>query len=362
MKGQNHSDPSEFSERAMAMLGHELDNVLNGLLGMTRLLRESGLSQEQDRWSRAIEQSGWQLRQLVSTFRSGPAPADRGPALRILPVDAIDLLEQVLISHAPAAAVNGNRLLLTVEPDVPGIWHCDPCRLRQVIDNLLGNAIKFTAGGEVRVHAARARQGSDRLRLSVVDSGPGIGPAAGKRIFEAGEQGHEKIRRDFGGSGLGLFICRSVVAAMGGTLHWSTPACGGARFEARLPGMLREEEAVSARAPSLLREVNCVLQLREPVRGSVAGWLARLGVRWHDACSTAPPPGAGALLVGVSELDAGAEQPGPTLLLTPLNECDRLTGGKSVAPPILGCSLGPVLLGMVLEWLWVRNDRRDSIR
>jgi hypothetical protein len=361
MKGQNHSDPAARSDRAMAMLGHELDNVLNGLLGLTQLLRESGLSPEQDRWSRAIEQSGWQLRQLVSTFRSGRSPVDRGPALHTLPVDAIDLLEQVLISHAPAAAANGNRLLLTVEPEVPGIWHCDPCRLRQVIDNLLANALKFTRGGEVRVHAARSRHGPDRLHLSVVDSGPGIDPAAGKRIFEAWEQGHEHIRRDFGGSGLGLFICRSVVAAMGGTLRWTAPASGGARFEAQLPGMFRGEVTVSAQAPSLLRKVHCVLELREPVRGSVAGWLARLGVRWHDACATAPPPGVGALLVGVSEIHAGAEQPGPTLLLTPLQECDSLSGARSVAPPILGCSLGPVLLGMVLEWLWVRRDRRDSI-
>ena len=83
MKGRNHRNPSGRNERAMAMLGHELDNVLNGLLGMTQLLRESGLSPEQDRWSCAIEQSGRQLRRLVATFRSGAGPVDRSPALRI---------------------------------------------------------------------------------------------------------------------------------------------------------------------------------------------------------------------------------------------------------------------------------------
>jgi hypothetical protein len=344
----------------MAMLGHELDNVLNGLLGMTRLLRESGLNLEQDRWSRAIEQSGRQMRGLVSTFRSSPGPEGRRPLLCARPSDGIDLLEQVLISHAPSAVANGNRLLLTVEPDVPGIWHCDPCLLRQVIDNLLGNAIKFTAGGEVWLRAARVRQGSDQLCISVVDSGPGIDPAVGNRIFEAWEQGHESIHRNFGGSGLGLFICRSAVQAMGGTLHWSTPAAGGACFEARLPGLLREDEAVLARAPRLLREVHCVLQLREPLRGSVAGWLSRLGVHWHDGGATTPLPGAAWLRIGVSELDVDAAQPAPTILLTPLNECGSLSGARSVAAPILGCSLGPALLAMVLEWLWVRNDRRDS--
>jgi hypothetical protein len=160
---------------------------------------------------------------------------------------------------------------------------------------------------------------------------------------------------------LGLYVCRAAVEAMGGTLSWSTPASGGACFEACLPGMLREEGVASARAPRLLREIHCVLQLREPLRGSVAGWLARLGVRWHDACAHAPPPGAGALLIGVSELEADAGQPGPTLLLKPVIEGGRLCGGKSVAAPILGCSLGPALFAMALEWLWVRNDKRDSV-
>lgn len=360
MKGRNHRNPSGRNERAMAMLGHELDNVLNGLLGMTQLLRESGLSPEQDRWSCAIEQSGRQMRRLVARFRSGAGPVDRSPALGALRIDGIELLEQVVISHAPAAAANGNRLLLTVEPDVPDYWHCDPCLLRQVIDNLLGNAIKFTAGGEVLLRAARAPQGADQLRMLVVDSGPGIDPAVGSRMFEAWEQGGERIARDFGGSGLGLFICQRAVTAMSGALHWSAPAAGGACFEARLPGIFCEEAAGSARVPRLLREVHCLLRLREPLRESVAGWLARLGVQWQDASAAAPQPGPGAFAVGVSELETGAGQPGPDLVLTPLNERGRRSGGRSVAAPILGCSLGPALLGMVLEWLWVRDERQDS--
>jgi Histidine kinase-, DNA gyrase B-, and HSP90-like ATPase len=361
MKGQNHSDPSLYDERAMAMLGHELDNVLNGLLGMTRLLRESGLNPEQERWSRAIEQSGRQMHRLVACFRSGPGPSDREPLPCALPTDGIDLLEQALISHTPSALASGNRLLMTVEPDVPYTWHCDPCRLRQVIDNLLGNALKFTTAGEVRLHAARACPGSDRLRIRVLDSGPGIDPAVGNRIFEPWEQGHEDIRRDFGGSGLGLYICQLAAMAMGGTLSWSTPGSGGACFEACFPGMLRDEGEPPERAPRLLRRVHCVLHLREPLRGSVIGWLARLGVGWHDAGATTPPAASGGLLISVSELPVGADPPGPTLLLKPVHEGGRSCGDRSVAAPILGCNLGPALFGMVLEWWWVSDERRDSI-
>ena len=361
MKGRNHRDPSLCSERAMAVLGHELDNVLNGLLGMMQLLRESGLSPEQDRWSRAIEQSGRQMHRLVSNFRPSPDQPERRPRPCPTTLDGIDLLEQVLISHAPSAAAHGNRLLLTVAPDVPEVWHCDPCLLRQVIDNLLGNALKFTAGGEVRLCAARAHQGMDRLRITVVDSGPGIDPAMGNRIFEAWEQGDERIRHTFGGSGLGLYICQSAVLAMGGTLRWSKPAAGGACFEVHLPGILREEQAVPAKAPGLLREVHCLLQLHEPLRGSVAGWLTRLGVGWRDAGATPFPEGPPRVLIAVSELAAGTDQPGPTLLLKPLDGSAGPAGGTSVAAPILGCNLGPALLGMALEWLWVRGGRRDSI-
>ena len=111
----------------------------------------------------------------------------------------------------------------------------------------------------------------------------------------------------------------------------------------------------------MLREVLCFLQLREPLRGSVAGWLARLGVQSQDASAAALQPGQGGFAVRVSELGANAGQPGPELVLTPLNERGSLSGGRSVAAPVLGCSLGPALLGMVLEWLWVRDDRRDSV-
>ena len=113
MKGCKRGDPRNISDPFVAEICHELGNVLNGLLGMAHLLRDSALTAEQDRWLKAIEQSGWQLRRLVDAFRQGPRRAGEGAACRPATLDGIDLLEQVLLAHAPAARAQANRLWLT---------------------------------------------------------------------------------------------------------------------------------------------------------------------------------------------------------------------------------------------------------
>lgn len=368
MKRPDQSDPGMGVEQHMAMLGHELDNVLNGLLGMSRLLRESGLNAEQERWSRAIEHSGRQLRRLVSNFRSGPGLAERQPVPRVQFVDGIDLLEQVVLSHAPSALANGNRLLLNVTPEVPAAWACDPCLLRQVLDNLLGNAIKFSAGAEVLLQVAAGGRRPGWLRITVSDSGPGIDPAMGNRIFEAGVRGAPVPGSRSGGSGLGLFICRRAVAALGGTLGWSSAPGGGARFEVLLPNVLAAlvtgaQNSLAEgplRSSRILQSMSCRLALSGPLLESVAGWLERLGVPWHDAATADQPADPASLVIAVSEHSAAVGQPGPILLLEPLNDGRDPAGARAVPAPILCCTLGPALLGMALEWLWLRDDRPGS--
>ena len=365
----------------MALLGHELDNVLNGLLGMSQLLRESGLNAEQECWSRAIEHAGRQLRRLVSTFRAGPGQADLNPVLHVQCIDGIDLLEQVLLSHAPAALASDDRLLLTVTPEVRRHWFCDPCLLRQVLDNLLGNAIKFTSGGEVLLHVAALHSRPGWLRITVLDTGPGIDPALGGRIFDAGNQGHPDTQSRFGGSGLGLFICRRAVAALGGTLHWSPAQGGGSRFEILLSaGMQAGTRCESGagvqdgsadgpadgpahgllRSSQILPRLSCRLALSAHLLESVGAWLDRLGVPWQPAAAGAPAIDPAGLAVLVSEHPVAAGQPRPTLLLQPLNDGGKPVHACAVPAPVLCCTLGPALLGIALEWLWLRNEKPGS--
>lgn len=372
MKAHKHCDPSTRPNQSMAILGHELDNVLNGLLGMARLLRESGLNPEQDRWSRAIEQSGRQMLRLVSAFRADDQVRDQGPpdepgttdplppGLAHRPLDGIDLLEQAVLSQAPLAARQGNRLLLTVDPELPQVWHGDTCRLRQLLDNLLGNANKFTSGGEILLQAARGPAGAGetdrRLLLAVTDSGPGVEAAAAARIFDAWAQGSERTRLVYGGSGLGLFVCRQAVRAMGGSIALSSPPGGGARFEVGLPGLLQGNGQPPVPLTRILQRLSCRLDLAEPLATSVAGWLIRLGV-----CRQNPDRREPRLCLRISELPPAVGQPAPILVLAPVDGCGPAGRARRLAAPIVGSSLGPVLLEMALEWLWLRNGRPGSI-
>ena len=362
MKGHKDGISPSISNQGVAELGHELGNVLNGLLGMARLVRDSGLNAEQERWLRAIEHSGRQLRWLVDAFRCDPAP----PGVRIRPepinVDGIELLEQAVLAHAPSAHEQRDRLILVVDTDLPRYWHCDPGLLRQVLDNLLGNALKFTRSGEVVLKASRPTENglrADRLHLAVADSGPGIDPALGQRLFEAYQRGSGFAADQSGGQGLGLFICQRIVEAMGGSIACSDSATGGARFELRLPGALAEERMAVDNLPSaLLHSIECTLDLAGPLRASVAGCLARLGVAWQSS-----EPGAGSsddrLFVNISELAATADHPGPALLLSAKTRGNRPVGGKTLQPPILECSLGPLLLELALEWQWFSEPAGD---
>jgi hypothetical protein len=366
MTGRKHSHssarapagPASAPDRSIAILGHELDNVLNGLLGMARLLRESDLSPEQDRWSRAIEQSGQQMRRLVSSFRS-PAlpPAARLEAARRL--DGIDLLEQVVFSQLPLAAREGNRLLLTVDPGLPRFWNADPCSLRQLLDNLIGNANKFTSGGDILLHAGRLRPGGgqDGLALAVMDSGPGVDPGVATRIFEIGERGGATGCSQ-PGSGLGLYVCRQVAASMGGDIRLRPSPCGGAGFEVQLPGILAP--ACGQRAPPsrILDRVDCRLELDGVVRESVIGWLARLGVSWHDDVAAKRRRHRDQLALRISELQA-EHRPGPLLLLEPQPGRGPAGQARRLEAPVVGSTLGPLLMEMGLEWLWLSRDSRD---
>ncbi len=374
MKGRKGgASPSKINQ-GVVELGHELGNVLNGLLGMTRLVRDSGLNAEQEYWLEAIEQSGRQLRSLVESFLQEPRRP--GEPLRLNPVDldGIELLEQALLAHAPAARDAAGRLLLTVAPALPRSWRCDPCMLRQVLDNLLGNAIKFTPAGEVVLEALTPTDGDwppGTLRLAVVDTGPGIDAALGRRMFRAYERGVDGVRDTAPGYGLGLFICRRIVHAMGGAIGWSSPDAGGARFEVTLPEVLAP--ARGAPLPSrILRSVECCLDLRGTLRQSVASCLTRLGVSWRqpgqgEAPVTAAGTGTGdsgqsaeQLCIFVAEVPAVVGRAGPTLSLRAETPTGHVTGSKCLQAPILECTLGPALLELALQWLWVRNDKPGS--
>lgn len=365
-RGDPPGTPPARSAGSMAVLGHELDNVLNGLLGINRLLLESGLNPEQERWSRAIELSGRQLRRLVLAYRADGEPTGVGecqgnPGCTKEPLDGIELLEQAILCQAPIAALQNNRLVLTVDPDVPRDWLGDTCRLRQLVDNLLGNANKFTDHGEVELHAVRGQTAAELL-LAVTDTGPGVDRDTAPRLFDAWERGPEPLRGAVSGSGLGLYVCRQAIEAMGGTIRLAPPSGGGARFEVRVPGLLPVGEPMPLAPSGLLQRLNVQLDVDGALFRSLAAWLDRLGVERSGAEAVEPLVQPAVLPIRISELPPESGQAGPSLLLTPLDDCRRGDHARRLRGPVVGTTFGPALLQMALEWLWFRDGSAGSAR
>lgn len=347
MKGQKNRKSKTTAARAVAELDHEIGNVVNGLLGMARLVRDSGLTAEQEYWLKAIEQSGRQLGRLIEAFRQHGASGDWPVSVQRTHLDGVDLLEQILISHAPAARAGGNQLLLSISPELSRCWRADPCLLRQVLDNLLSNAIKFTRSGSVVLEAAVRRAdpaARSTLVLAVSDSGPGIDEEVGQRMFEAYQRGSGARGA---GSGLGLSICRNIVLAMGAEITWSSPGQGGACFELRLPDVVEQGAKGALPAPRLLRSLHCRLHLTGALLGSVAAMLSRLGVRW--SLEGAVGSGRGEATIVIERAPPSPANPGPNLLLRTVHPVGAATGARRLRAPILECTLGPKLLQMALE-------------
>lgn len=357
MKGQDNRTSKSTGDQAMAELDHELGNVVNGLLGMARLVRESGLSAEQDYWVEAIEQSGQQLARLVEAFRlQGAAPDYRLP-FHPIHLDGVRLLEQALISRSLAARAAGNRLLLIADPALARHWRSDPRLLMQLLDNLLVNAVEATRSGTILLEAAVERSGRrspGTLILRVTDSGPGIDRALGQRMFDAYQRGSGtpgQARR-----GLGLFICRRIVQEMGGRIGWSNLEEGGACFEVSLPEVVMAVPQNPVPPPQLLSSLKCRLRLAGAVRDSVAALLERLGVRW--VLDSAGRARRGSLTVLIEEQAPGPGDPGPVIVLSADHPRRAAASGIRLRAPILEGTLGPALLQLALEGVSAPDEGR----
>ncbi|MBT8049057.1 MAG: HAMP domain-containing histidine kinase [Gammaproteobacteria bacterium] len=347
----------------VAVLGHELANVLNGILGMAELLGNSGLSAEQQRWLGAIENSGRQMQALIQSVNpASAARAESGNRSSPSRVDGVELVEQVLISHTPAARSRKNRLLMLTHPDLSRHWFLDACLIRQVLDNLVGNAIKFTSSGVICIEAAAVpgkNSGRESLCLRVSDSGPGVDAAAAQRIFTAYAQLGGMRSGPPESRGLGLYICRKLVKAMQGCISCSSPEGGGALFEVIVPEVLGAGTRPPAGPRSkLLTQIFCQLNVSGSMGRSVSGFLARLGIRCGE--DTEGLSGAVCCLV-ISEDPRSAAVGSPGLLLSPLTGHGQAPECKALEAPVLESSLGRLLLEFALEWrmLALRNENRD---
>ena len=205
---------------------------MNGVLGMTELLLGTPLSVQQQRFTAAAYQSGAHLLQIIDAILDFSKIEAGRLELERIDFNLRELVEDLGLLFATQAAAKELDLICAIPHDLPVALRGDQVRLRQILTNLVGNAIKFTQQGEVVVEI-RLLQESDavaELRFEVRDTGIGIAPAAQQRIFEAFAQADNSTTRRFGGTGLGLTIARKLVEAMHGQLHVDSQPQQGTSF------------------------------------------------------------------------------------------------------------------------------------
>jgi two-component system, sensor histidine kinase and response regulator len=227
---------SEAKALFLATMSHEIREPMNGVIGMTRLLLETPLSDEQRSYVDAVHESGQALLTIINDILDlSRLESDR------LELDRVDfdlraLLDRVITIMEPRSLEKGLRLALAVAPDVPRKLRGDPGRLRQILLNLLGNALKFTSKGEVALEVRLFAEHGDRaeIGISVRDTGVGIPEHLQDRLFTPYAQADPSVPRLYGGSGLGLSICRRLVRLMGGDISLVSQPGKGTTFDLNL--------------------------------------------------------------------------------------------------------------------------------
>jgi PAS domain S-box-containing protein len=222
-------EATELKSRFLANMSHEIRTPMHGILGMSELLADTPLSEEQRDCAGAIRDSAAALLRLLNDILDLSKIEAGRMELESVVFDAAKEMELAQATLAATAQMKGLRLSVEIEPGLRRPVRGDPLRLRQVLLNLAGNAVKFTEQGEVTIRGEIAAENNYTvtLRFVVRDSGIGIRPDQQARLFESFMQGDGSITRRYGGSGLGLAISRQLVELMGGHIRVeSEPGCG----------------------------------------------------------------------------------------------------------------------------------------
>ncbi len=245
-------EATQLKEQFLANTSHELRTPMNGIMGMITLLKNTELKADQREYADAVSQCANDLLTIINDILDLSQIEAGRLGLSEEPFDMHESLKAVL--KLLRLRADGKDLALTYEvhPNTPAVICGDSVRFRQILTNLIANAIKFTAKGRVHVKLER-NLGGESLRCEVIDSGIGVAEAVHERIFEAFFQADGTTRRRYGGTGLGLTISKQLVELMGGRIGmYNNPSGSGATFWFELPLNRGPETGLSKEVPSSL--------------------------------------------------------------------------------------------------------------
>ena len=277
----------------LAMVSHEIRTPLNGVIGMSELLRESASPAQVEDYAHTIHDSANQLLAMINEILDFSKIEAGHLTLETSPTELKPLIDSVVVLFAPRAKMKGLTLSVNVDALVPTWVLVDAGRLRQILLNLIANAIKFTDHGDVSV---RVSSTVEQLLFEVCDTGCGLSEQQQQRLFEPFQQADESVARRFGGTGLGLAICKRLSEAMQGRLGVKSQLGQGSTFWCELP-LIAADPVSRTLPPSPKRDftgTTLLLVEDNAVNRKVAmGLLVRLGcdVVWaengHDALAMA---------------------------------------------------------------------------
>jgi len=283
----------------LASLNHEIRTPLSGIIGMTDLLLETTLDPEQREYVSASRLCAESLLEILNATLEYAALASGLPVLDEYEFSLTETLEMAVAEHVTRAKAKGLRLYLTYDENLPETIVGDARRLRQMVSQILSNAVKFTNQGQIEVVGVREPEGG--LKLTVRDTGIGIAPEKLTCIFDSFRQADGGLARSHSGLGLGLALAKRIASLFGGDIHAESQLGLGSKFTVQIP-LLAPPEAVDTDSPRLIdsgdvpEHVVLVVEDNKVSQTVVSHVLRRHGIGVHCADSGAEALQAAAAL------------------------------------------------------------------